>query len=450
MLVDLSALRQKVAHALGGVIFGIIAGALTWMARLYSRASTFCQVACFLEIWRTVTGSMPINREAPEYGEINDAVEYYLSRSSNAREAIGFFERRMLRANYARWFLRESDEHKAKRHWRFVLKYRLARIIKNYVNIQHHINLLATEELSPIESAVGEELSAPYWRARVAIDHLPSVLQEKRKPRTVLSYLRRRTAQLKLEIRRSNYPKVDFSLSDLGALLGLSGALLIVLGYLDVAIVNWYFGIPYQRYFGASDYLASSINSVGRYLIVAAISVALVFLRVAALQAYTVGPPLRTFSTRLEDWTYHFIGVAAVVALAVDIYQRRPFPDPLALLIVSLYVGAPLIARVGANFFAKPFKASILLALTFLALVNAVVGAVYKIQRVASADSQDAASVLRFSDADYTERDWAVLAVTSDFVILRRRSGGEVVVRNKADLVRVDLNSGSQEPRGGE
>ena len=91
-------------------------------------------------------------------------------------------------------------------------------------------------------------------------------MNDKTKARTVRAFFADLVRELKLSFARANYIKIDFTLSDLTALIALCGALLLVLGYVRIFILGGYFGFPFQNYFGIADYLATSLNLTGQIL----------------------------------------------------------------------------------------------------------------------------------------------------------------------------------------
>lgn len=438
----LDAIGVGIATLLVSSVLLVARIAILRRARFFMRCSSLCRAACFIEIWSKITGDKPVDTDSLQYQEITRVIDYYLLKPFISREPISVFERMMLRYNfsYAQIVVREKAKGKEKSHHRYVLKHRLARIIKNYVNIENYISMLATNELTKIETTFKENPSSPYWKAKVVTSKLPEPLRRNQKPAILRRYLKTTVRRAKRDLAIKNYLKVDFTPSDVTALVTLSGTLLLLLGYLRVAAVNWYLGVPYERYFALSDYLASSISAVDKYLLSAVITVLFAFFFIARVNSYSLQgnlPEYRSFGERLNNWAYHFTAIlAALGSIALFVSARRI--DSLMLFIVCLYVGIPMIGIMSTRFFVHPIKAFLFLGLVFVAFVNGVTGVIRELNQISDFKEGPPIRILKFSNAEYFEPEWRVLAITSGFVILRRQKDGMIQVLAKSELKSVD------------
>ena len=395
-----------------------------------------CRVACIIEAWDKITEHKPLDLDSPLYDQLDNVIKYYLTRVSNSRASIGLIERGLLPHNGISWKERASGIEKERPYFKFVLKHRLARIIKQYVNIQYYINFCATEQFSSIEEKFGESPSGPFWKAKVDFDQLPMPLRDSKKPNVINSYLKTRIKEAKRKLAHANYLKVDFSTSDLTAFVALSGTILLVLGYLQVAILSTYFGVPYQRYFDVSDYIAASINSIDKYLLGAFIAFVFGYFQIASAESFVLHRASfkhRPLSDRTHIWIWHFTGISSVVALCVVFFTRKLI-DPFSLYVAGLYIGMQIIGSISAKFFVNPAKAYLFISLAFIAILGGVDGSIREIYRIEYPESHPTIRTLQFEDKNYSEPEWSVLAITSDFVILRQQSNGLIEVRAKSDL----------------
>ena len=432
----LAAMRAKIVAATQRSFIWLFSLALERRGKFYTKIIILCNVLCFLEIWRKITNDKPVDERLPLYDQINDAIDFYLSLSSNSRGEIPIFERDILRYNYVKWVLRNRQKEKENQAHDFVRENDLAATMEKYTNLRNYINYRATEELTPFELAVKHSPSAEYWKFRFLREKLPAPLQTRPRPRFIRSYLQKQIIKSKRAIASSNYLKIKFSLSDVTALIEISAAILLVLGYSRVAIINWWFGIPYQNYYSISDYIASSVNSIAQYLIAAAAAAVLWGLYLATINAHslqTAGVEARRLGGRINSWLLHIVGITGACALiVVFIVQHRI--DALSLEAIVLYLGMPAIGYVSANFFSTPYRAFLFLSLFFTAFVSGLGGVFLEIERVAALSSGLPVRLIKFVDKEYVEPDWAVIGITSDFVILRRRRDGSIQVRLKREL----------------
>jgi uncharacterized protein (DUF486 family) len=408
--------------------------------RYFSKLTTLCHVNCAFEVWTHIYKGSLLDTDSQTFKEIDAAITHYLMKSSTCRESFSFFEQRMLQTNVVYWHKRNLQDDQRLRHFRFVLKHRLATIIKRYVNLQNYINFLALKEVASIETALKENVSVFYWKHLVKFDQLPSPLQQNTRPRKLKSFLRKKLNKAKQEIARENYLKIDFALSDLTAFLTLSGALLLVLGYFRIAVIGWYFQFPYERYFGTTDYIAASLSSIDEYIAAAIVSGLLVFFVNATVKAHSlqsISHQSQSLSGRINSWQWHFLGISSILAVGIVFFQQHLL-EPMSLGFACTYVGIYGISFVSRNFFVEPIKALVVLSLVLAAFTNALAGVAREINQITQKKPGALVRLLRFSDTIYNEPEWRVLAFTKDFVILRRQTDGTIQVRPKSELKAID------------
>jgi len=408
--------------------------------KFYHRLSADCVSGCFVECWSKISDGKPVDSESAEFNEIFVAIEHYFQKSSRERGDYNIFERSILRTRYNYWVLRDISRTDAKRAYRFVLKHRLASIIRRYANLNNYVAYIASREMKSWEINSAVEPSVCYWKGRVDFSQLPPVLHANTKPNKVGSYLRKNVVQLKHQLAESNYLKLDPSFSDITAFITLSGTLLLVLGYLRVHVLGAYFGFPFQDYFGTTDYLKTSVSLTGQYLFSAVLTAFLGFLYLATAGAYSRQEPdlqRRSIPGRINSFTYHAVGISSALALVVVYYNTRTI-ESVTLLVALLYVGGFFIPRVAMSFFKESLKAYLMLWLIFLAAVGTVSGVVREIRKLNMVPPIGEGRLLEFADRKFSENDWQFIAFTSEYVIMRDRLTQSVVVRNRSGLKSIE------------
>ncbi len=409
----------------------------------------YCRVACFVEVWPRVADGKPVDNTSPLYKEVSKVIDYYLTRPPKGSAPPGVFEQIILSHIYLKADRQEPNLAEKKQFYAFVHKFKIANIIRDFANIQALINLKATEKFAKLQSSwYNETPSVPYWKQKVALQRLSAKLRGGVQLTQINSYLKKRTKEGKLKIARTNYPKLDFSLSDLGAFIAISGTLLLLLGYLHVFIVNSYFGVPFQQYFQASDYIASSANGLGAIFLGAFLAAAYGFLFWSTLSSYSVqniSLYAQTFSSRAHNWILHFLGIGALLALGT-VYYFEGRIDSLSFLVASLYVGSQLIARFCVLFFSDHLRALFFLSLVYISTMQTISDALREIERVLQIKSGPSVRTLEFVDRKYSEPEWYVLAITSSFVIMRHKLDGAIRVLPKEDLKLIESTPATQSP----
>jgi hypothetical protein len=429
-----------IAMTIGLRLYLFLLKIISFRGRYFSTLTTLCHVNCLLEIWCHIYEGRLLDTDSVTYKEADAAVTYYLMRSSTSRESFSFFEQRILRTNLVYWNIRESQNEDRTRQFRFVLKHRLAIIIKRYINLQNYINFLALKEVASMEVALKQRVSVFHWKHLVKFDQLPPPLRQDTRPRQLKLFLKKKLNKAKREIARKNYLKIDFALSDLTAFITLSGALLLLLGYFRIAVIGWYFQFPYERYFGTTDYLAASLSSIDQYILAAILSAILMFFSIATADAHSLQfrtHQSRSLSGRISKWQWHFVGISSILAVGIVFFQRHVL-DPISLALAGTYVGIYGIGIVSRTFFVEPIKALMVLALVLAAFTNALAGVTREINQITQKTAGPPVRLLRFSDTTYSEPEWRVLAFTKDFVILRRQTDGAIQVRPKSELKAID------------
>jgi hypothetical protein len=153
-------------------------------------------------------------------------------RSSTSRQAFAPFEPKILGWNWVAWSRAQTTPPDARKHFNFVRKHRLAKIVRFYVNLQNYINYLATVEIASLQGWAKAPVSCEEWKSRIAFDRLPQELRnEPHRARRLASFLAKKLRFVRREIAIKNYLKIDFTLSDITSFIAISGALLLLLGF---------------------------------------------------------------------------------------------------------------------------------------------------------------------------------------------------------------------------
>lgn len=291
-----------------------------------------------------------------------------------------------------------------------------------------------------MEVRTKEPASVNYWRSKVRFDRLPKPLNDKTKARAIQKFLAEWVRELKLSFARASYIKIDFALSDLTSLATLCGALLLFLGYTRIFILGAYFGFPFQNYFGIADYLTTSLNLTGQVMVGGILSAILTYGLVATANSYSVQQTeLQTNSSQAKRlrFIYHFTGISALVA-AVITYVRLGYIDDTAALGALVYVGVFAIARASVAIFENPLKAYMALGFVYFSFVSTLTGAVREIQRLNQPPTGSPTRTLQFEDARYDEKEWQLVAITIDYVIIRNRQTKQLLVRSRNELKSIE------------
>jgi hypothetical protein len=408
-------------------------------ADYYLKCSSNCQVACTIEAWSKATAGKPVDFDSRLYKSIKGAVDYYLFRSFRSRAEPTFQERLILRYEFAYALHTEAKtDAEIKRHFRVVLAYRLATIIKQYENILRYIAATATTEISNAEAAVNQDRSAAHWEELVVHEKLPKYFAYHKRRKFLLWRLKRLNARVKRDLARNNYLKLDFTASDLSSLVAISGTLLVLLGYLRISLLCRYLGIPHERYFSVADYLASSVSSVPLYLVAAAATVAFWwFTTFAPANAYSVQESVwrqQRLGERVYAWIFH-LGAFTCLLIGTGLYLYVGIIEaarPLS--IGGMYIAAYSLAHFSKIYFEHPEKVYFFASLVVLTAINGLSGVADEIRSLTSLDTKAPVRTLRFDNTHYEEPAWRVLALTSNFVVLRRQLDGKIHIRNKSDL----------------
>jgi hypothetical protein len=259
---------NKLRAHLGYALYWLVLKSVVSTGKSFSKIVNDCYVACIIEIWTKITAGKPIDQNSPLVSEIGDVVRYYLTRSSNSRSSISLLESKILTFNFACWVLRDRQRGKELQYYRFILKHRLARILKKYININNLINLRAAEALATFEPVFKEVPSSHFWRDKIENGSLPEELRVGK--RAVLRrYLKKQVKQARrdqelTEIKQVDLePKANATIPEVleGALkfVGLFSASALVLsifhefGYYNVV------GTEFNRLLSISDFLTSAI-----------------------------------------------------------------------------------------------------------------------------------------------------------------------------------------------
>jgi hypothetical protein len=402
--------------------------------------STACNATAFVEIWIKVTGGKPVDEKSQDYKIITRVLEYYLYRNFRNRADPTVPEFEVLKSQYI--YAKYNEPFSAgeiKKLYRFVLKHRIAEILKRNENIQNYIALVAVKEVSAFETGLNQPLSEPYWAGLVDKTRLPKYLLQKR-GHSLLRRLRKNKTRLQKALAQSNYSKIDFSTADITSLVTLTGTILVFLGFLRIATLSWYFNIPYERYFSATDYLASSISSVPGYLAAGLFTVAFWwFSAFAPANAYSIQhslPNPKSRGERLSSWSFEILvgSCAALAGLMLYAGQYVEAINPIS--VVALYVSILIFTRISILYFENPIRAYFCLSLIAICSINVLSSVAREITAIKSPTTYATKRVHHFKDADYDEAQWRVIAITSGFVIFRNIDGN-IHVRNRADLTGV-------------
>lgn len=176
--------------------------------------------------------------------------------------------------------------------------------------------------------------------------------------------LRKRFSIIRDELAERSAIKIDFSVSNLIALIGVVSALLVLSGYLCTTTLLGAFGIDASFFFSLPDYLAASIEQIRHAAFPTIIGLAMFVLglRHGSMQSKMVIQLQREQRVREGKWILVF-AVALSSKVAWGIYSDAPLLFDLQLLgVLASYWFAEQIAF---KFFAKPLPAHVFLIALF-------------------------------------------------------------------------------------
>ncbi|WP_315803242.1 hypothetical protein [Bradyrhizobium sp. SZCCHNS3002] len=454
-LLDRKAWAERLRRLNTVRIFVVVLTPLIWLLFVairrrrayFQRILSDCQVSCFVECWTLIAKGKLIDMEAPLAGEINNATDYYLRRAVYARGEFSSFEQLLLRFPYVVWLTRDGKKPDELRARTFAAEHDLAPIFEKYANLFNYACFTASKEIEKLEVQGKEPPSVEYWRSTVRFNQLPKPLNDQTKASVVRRFYAEMVRGLKLSFARANYLKIDFTLSDLTALATLCGALLLFLGYVRIFILGAYFGFPFQNYFGISDYLTTSLNLTGQVLIGGILAAISAYASIATVHSYSVQQSeLHTNSaqSKVVRIGYHFTGISAFIAAALA-YFRLGYIDDLSALGALVYVGALVIGR-SVSVFENPLKSYMALSIFYFSFAATLAGAIREIQRLNEPATSSPARALQFEDARYDEKEWQIIAFTTDYVIIRNRQTKQLLVRSRKELKSIEASQGASRP----
>lgn len=410
-------------------------------AKSYSKMSSLCFSGCFVESWAAINGGKPIDSKSPLFEEIFDAMDWYFYKSSYGRGAdFNVIEREVLKARYLKWVVRDLQRPDTKRSYRFVLKHRLARIFKRYVNLHNFVSYLAAKEIGSLEANASLPLSAAYWKSVVEFESLPASFNELSSARSLKTFLKRRVKELKRDLARGNHVKLEFSLGEASGFIALSGSLLLALGYLRTYIFAAYFEFPFQAYYGTSDYLTTSLNLTGGYLFSALLAACFSFTQLSMINAYSVDESevfQSSIAGRINFLGRHLLGLSSFAAL-VALYWREKMVEPLSLFVVLVYLSSLAVPRFVLSFFSNPLKSYILVWLVLMASIGVVTGVIREINALEMPSRKSEYRIVKFDDASFSEVDWMFLSFTTEYVIMKNRQSKLNLVRVRSGLKSIE------------
>jgi hypothetical protein len=136
---------------------------------------------------------------------------------------------------------------------------------------------------------------------------------------------------------------------------------------------------------------------------------------------------------------YHFTGVSAFVIMPLVYFQLGRFHSSTALLAL-VYVGVFAISRVSIAIFENPLKAYVAMSMIYFSLAATLTGAFREIDRLNHPPEGSPKRALQFENARYDEKEWQIIAFTTDYVIIRNRQTEQLLVRSRKDLKSIEIS----------
>jgi hypothetical protein len=162
---------------------------------------------------------------------------------------------------------------------------------------------------------------------------------------------------------------------------------------------------------------------------------------IATSNSYSVQQTeLQTNSTpaRIAAIGYHVAGLSAFVAVPLAYLQLGYF-DTISVLWALAYIGAFAITRASIAVFVNPMKAYLAMSMIYFSLAATLTGAFGEINRL-NHQNGSPNRVLQFEDVRYDEKEWQVIAFTTDYVIVRNRQSKQLLVRSRKELKSIETS----------
>jgi hypothetical protein len=227
--------------------------------------------------------------------------------------------------------------------------------------------------------------------------------------------------------------KISLSFGDATSLVSVISSFFLISGYLYNYFLLGQFGIEVSKYFGLSDYLASSIDGISYSAYSAGLGLLSYFLgmhsasRKSRLQ-------LEYEESRKDYWPYAFIVILIVGAILGYIQNSERLYECICLLIIlaALYL-MPTVAR---KYFEKPTTALFLLIFiaSFSALMFAAVGKTVLKFRNYEFSKLNPYEVQLNEHVSLKDKEFIILAGNSEYFFFLDKDRSVVVVR-KGDVL---------------
>lgn len=442
MRSNLSTVRSRASQLFKNKLFSGFIKFCIFALRHHGRDSTklysLCSVSCFIEVWKRIASSKPIDVDSRLFRDINAVISYYLTRRPDPQRELVFTERMVL--TYFSYLAPSATPEDARKHFDFARKHRIADIINVHRGLLALWSGAKMREIESLSKFYDSQSSADYWKEHARVARLPPEIDGN--ANKIRRFLKKRISRLKRDISEANTIKLDFTPSDVSAFIAISGALLIVISYIRSASLFWHLGIPHSNYFAITDYLAMNINSVSIILASALFSLFSAFAILATKNSYSLGPGTKMKRPRREaifDALFHLNGALSVVigvAWTLVIGTINPWLAGFG----ALYIGMFVIAHFSYRFFIFSMKAYLFIGFAYIAVISSIVGSIIDYQTLLESEVRSP-RVFYFSDRTYPEKEWRLVAMTSGFLIMRRQSDGVVHVRPRSELKRIEADS---------
>jgi hypothetical protein len=227
--------------------------------------------------------------------------------------------------------------------------------------------------------------------------------------------------------------KISLSFGDATSLITVISSFFLVSGYLYNHFLLGQFGIEVSKYFGLSDYLASSIDGISYSAYSAGLGLLSYFLGMHSASRKSV-LQIRHEKTRKEYWLYAIPVILIAGAVLGYIKNLETFYDSIYMLIIlaALYL-MPIVAR---KYFEEPRRALFLLIFvaSFSALMFASVGkTVFKLRNY-EFPNLNPYEVHFTEHISLKEKEFIILAGNSEYFFFLDKDRKVIVVR-KGDVM---------------
>ena len=119
---------------------------------------------------------------------------------------------------------------------------------------------------------------------------------------------------------------------------------------------------------------------------------------------------------------------------------RLGYFDTISAYVALIYVGMFATSRLSVAFFENPTKAYITMSMVYFSFSGTLTGAFGEIDRINHPHDGSSNRVLQLDNVRYDEKEWQIIAFTTDYIIMRNRTTKQILVRSRKELKSIEAS----------